>query len=398
MKNYAEIIKKPEDVFKLDVKDITTDLFKYMLGNRKEGPRFKKEEVIIIKKGTYPTINTDKKTCIGNYLVNLALFEKNENLINIVGYINKRLSSKVVGDIESKLAEAVKTHKLSTKDLIVYLNNIQFFGFSISDVFCASLTPKTVFMSKAIIDKKKQLLKEYGDKIKDPIMALEMQQKLIDFAKKDIGEDDPGMDLYGSGSKASFQNNFSKLFLMNGPIMDLNTGKLRTSTTSYFEGVKREEMDLYANANTSSAFATAVNTRTGGYFVKKYIAALQSLVLDDKGSDCGTKTTIPILLTKENKNYFLDRNIQDKNKMVNLNKDNINSYVGRVIHLYDPMMCTGDKICNKCAGNLYYELGIKNIGLTLSKLCSAVMNKSLKKKHDATVKTYEIKDIESLYD
>lgn len=396
-KDYS-FIKNAEDVVNLSVEDVTTDLFKYLLGYRQGGSRFKRTDTFILKKDKYPKLEKDIKTSIGNFLVNLALFEKNENLINAVGYVNKRFSSGTVGEIEGKLSEALINDKINTKDLIVYLNNIQFFGFSLSDVFCASLSEKTVFMSKNIINEKKRLLKEYGSSIEDPIKAVEMQAKLIDFAKNDIGNDDPGMDLYRSGSKASFENNFSKLFLMNGPIMDLNTGKLKTSTSSYFEGVKREEMDLYANANTASAFATAVNTRTGGYLVKKYIASLQTLVLDKEKSDCGTTKTISMLITKENKNYFLYRNIKSGDKKINLNKENINSYVGRTVQLYDPMMCKGDKICNKCAGDLYYKLGIMNIGLTLSKICSSIMNKSLKKKHDATVKTYEIKDIESLYE
>lgn len=391
-------INKPEDVVKLDPDDISTDLFKYLLGSRKNGSRFKRTDTFILKKGEYPFLEKDTKTTIGNYLVNLGLFEKNERIIKVIGYVNKRFSSKTVGEIEGKLSEALINDLITTKDIIQYINNIQFFGFSLSDVFCATLSDKTVFMSKAIMDEKKRLLKEYGKEIEDPIRAVEMQAKLIDFAKKDIGEDDPGMDLYRSGSKASFENNFSKLFLMNGPIMDLNTGKLRTSTTSYFEGVKREDLDLYANANTSSAYATAVNTRTGGYLVKKYMASLQSLVLDKEKSDCGTTKTIDVKITKDNKSYFIYRNIKEGNKIVNLNKQNIDSYIGRTVKMYDPMTCKGDKICNKCAGDLYYKLGIQNIGLTLSKICSSIMNKSLKKKHDATVKTYEIKDIESLYD
>ena len=112
------------------------------------------------------------------------------------------------------------------------------------------------------------------------------------------------------------------------------------------------------------------------------MAAFQTVVLDKPKSDCGTKVTLKIKLTKNNYKLFLYRNIKVGNNIVNLTDDNITKYINSYINLYDPMCCTGDKLCNKCAGDLYYKLGITNIGLTTSRLCSSIMNKALKKKHD----------------
>ena len=77
-----------------------------------------------------------------------------------------------------------------------------------------------------------------------------------------------------------------------------------------------------------------------------------------------------------------------------LNDNNIGNYVGKIVHMYDPIYCTSEKVCNKCAGDLYYKLGIENIGSTSTKICSTIMNKSLKKKHDNTIKLYSIKSID----
>jgi hypothetical protein len=112
------------------------------------------------------------------------------------------------------------------------------------------------------------------------------------------------------------------------------------------------------------------------------MAAFQTVVLDKPKSDCGTKVTLKIKLTKENYKMFLYRNIKVGSSIINLTDDVISKYINSYINLYDPTYCIGDKICNKCAGNLYYKLGITNIGLTTSKLCSSIMNKGLKKKHD----------------
>lgn len=50
------------------------------------------------------------------------------------------------------------------------------------------------------------------------------------------------------------------------------------------------------------------------------------------------------------------------------------------------MFCINDKICNICAGDLFYILNIKNIGLTSVVAPNTVMNISMKAFHDQTVK------------
>lgn len=389
-------IKSPEDLLKVQTKDIGSKLFKYLFGRRKEGVRFKTDTQFVLKKGQYPYLEKDIKTTMGNYMVNRALF--NDNLIKELGYINKRFSADTVENIEAQLSDALLEDRISVKDLIYYMDRIQFFGFSLSSTFVPSITEKTVFLDKSIKKEKEKLIKEAGDKINDPIVAAGIQKKLIDKAKESIGND-VGMDLYESGSKASFGNNFAKLFLMNGPMIDINTGEYRTSTSSYSDGVKKSEADLYANSMTEAAFAKGVNTQMGGYLVKKYMAAFQSVMLDKKGSDCGTTKTLDIFLTKEISKLFLHRYIKTSSGKVRLSKTNIDKYIGTNIKVFSPMYCIGNKICNKCAGEYFYKLGgMENIGLTTSKVCSSIMNKSLKKFHDKSIKVFSVSDANQWYD
>lgn len=59
------------------------------------------------------------------------------------------------------------------------------------------------------------------------------------------------------------------------------------------------------------------------------------------------------------------------------------------------MFCigTGDTkcICNKCAGDFYYKLNKKNIGLICSRPAETTKRLGMKKFHSALVETYEIK-------
>ena len=101
-------------------------------------------------------------------------------------------------------------------------------------------------------------------------------------------------------------------------------------------------------------------------------------MLDSKGSDCGTSHCEHITLTNSNKGLLLNRYIIDNGKKVLLTEDNNSKYVGKEIALRSPMFCQADKICNICAGELYYQMGIENIGLISNIIGSSITTLALK--------------------
>jgi muramidase (phage lysozyme) len=139
----------------------------------------------------------------------------------------------------------------------------------------------------------------------------------------------------------------------------------------------------------------AVGTKVSGYLSKQITAAMQTVVLDNKDSDCGTKGYLTMLLTPDLKNDMMYRYIIENNKLVLINDKNIESYMNREVKLRSPMYCISDKICNKCAGDMYYKLGLKNLGLTATRVSSSLLNLSMKKFHDSTVNTTKV-DINKL--
>jgi len=137
------------------------------------------------------------------------------------------------------------------------------------------------------------------------------------------------------------------------------------------------------------------NTEVGGYLVKQSRSGYQHLMLDEKESDCGTKKFLEILLTDKNKGLFLLRWIEGPDgKLILLDADNVKQYIGKKIRVRSPLYCTTDKICSKCAGELYYRLEMKNLGLIADRIASTIMQKSMKQFHDSTIKTTKI-DYES---
>jgi len=85
-----------------------------------------------------------------------------------------------------------------------------------------------------------------------------------------------------------------------------------------------------------------------------------------------------------------------KGTMYLLTKKFIEENMGVKFEMRSPLYCTTDKICSKCAGELYYSLGFRNIGGLLSRMTSNLLAASLKLRHDMSIKTKEIDFISAL--
>ena len=207
---------------------------------------------------------------------------------------------------------------------------------------------------------------------------------------------DPGMDLYNSGARGSFDNNYKNIAVIKGPVYNPVTDKYDFVSSNFMEGIKKEEIPIVANSIPAGAYPKAVGTQTGGYYNKQISAAFQGVVLDKQGSDCGTKLTLEVLLTDSNKSQFLHRYIVSGNSLVLLDSNNIDKYINKKVKFRSPMYCKGDKLCSKCAGILYYKLGIENIGLTATKLAGTLLNLNMKKFHNSTanIKKIDLNEID----
>lgn len=133
----------------------------------------------------------------------------------------------------------------------------------------------------------------------------------------------------------------------------------------------------------------AVGTTVAGYETKKLFACYQAIKVDKRGTDCGSKLYRELYVTKENKSKLFKRYYFNGNKLELLEMETLNKLVGQKIKIRSPLFCCAPpgKICNKCAGEIPYELGIENIGLTSSSIGAGFLNLLMKAFHDSTIKT-----------
>ena len=137
-------------------------------------------------------------------------------------------------------------------------------------------------------------------------------------------------------------------------------------------------------------YGNMYGTQVSGYLAKQLLASMQGETLDEPGTDCGSKKTVEVKLTQKNIRNYEYRYIIDGGKLVCLDPEHMTKYIGKTVHMRSPMYCLGDKICNKCAGELEYKMGRKNIGLGCSKLATVLLQMGMKKFHTSAIASKQI--------
>lgn len=117
---------------------------------------------------------------------------------------------------------------------------------------------------------------------------------------------------------------------------------------------------------------------------KLFFSAFQHVILLDEGSDCGTKRHIEMTLTDKNISQVMySYVIKDDGELEEITSKNRDKFVGKRVKLRFSSMCESKNgICNKCAGNLFYRLGIRNIGVSTPQIPSRLKVLSMKLFHD----------------
>jgi len=314
-----------------------------------------------------------------------------DGLEKIFGYINKPIDKKQLKNFEEEISNALLDGRISSEEISRYYDRIQWLSLTMHSVFCGSFTEKTVAPDPSIIKYKDELFKKYADDLKgkDALAAGAKIEKELMTKAKELLKGDPGLDLYDSGARGSY-NNFRDMFVMRGLVWNNVTKKFDMLKNSLGEGIRKDEITSYGSQVISGAYPKAVGTTDAGYYSKKLFAVYQGEVLDEPGSDCGSKMTRTFFLTSGNYKKVKYRWIVDNGSLVCLTPDIAPKYFNKEIHMRSPLFCCGEKLCSKCAGDLFYRLKIKNIGLTTPDISSSYLRKLMKAFHDASVATTEI--------
>lgn len=141
-------------------------------------------------------------------------------------------------------------------------------------------------------------------------------------------------------------------------------------------------------------------TQVSGYQGKQISSSHQGEVLGEPGCDCGSTKYIKAYIGDDAFKKFPYRYFKGAGgKLVCLTPEVAKSYKGRTVEMRSVMYCktVGKEgyICSKCAGEFYYKLGKRNIGLVCKNPVSELTQAALQKFHQNVIKTHEL-DLDKL--
>jgi len=385
---------KAKEILSLERKDITMDkirdLFACHFGESE--PQYNTYDIIKLPAGRLYN-KTDLETTIGRFICNLMIFP--EPYLKKFGYFNKPLTKSALKNIETEMGQMILNDEMTTKDYSLYLDNGEWIGMGTVYFLSPTMNYDINVPIPDVIKKRDELFEKYKEGVKrgDSAVAEKIEKEVLALAKSEIKEKgNEAYDFFESGV-GSFENNYKKTSIMAGAVENPYTKKLDILKSNYIDGIDPNEYAKFTNLTIIGGYSRGVETQSSGYERKKIDNALQTVTLDEKDSDCGTNFALKVVIPKKMKGLFINRYVVEKNDIrhpILLTEDNIDKYIEKEIVIRSPLFCRGDKICNKCAGELFYKLGVKNAGLLNDSMSGVLMNMSMKKFHDATVKFSKI--------
>lgn len=243
---------KPSDITASVLMDLFADKVEKKDGKVKITPsKINTNDTFVLEANEY--FNTTKVTTnAGLFIVNKLLIE--EDFSKITGYINEPITKKSQEKIETKLSNALMNDLITTEQFAKYLNRLQWFSMQLNSMVSPSFTMNTIKPVKSAITLRDKMIKENKEALKngDLVKSVEIENAVKKEARQHL-DGDPGMSLYDSGARGSFDNNYKNMMLLKGPIMNPAENKYEFVGSNLMEGIKKEELPAYGTAVVNGA-------------------------------------------------------------------------------------------------------------------------------------------------
>jgi len=394
-----------ERVLNLEPDDITLSLFTEFFAatvditngrnnNRRES-KYKPWSKFTVPANYFYENQPKIESTIGRFLFNKFVLQSS-GIIPIRKYINDTIGSKI-RELDDLVARYLMDDSITKAQFDSYIDHRDNLAFWLIGVLSHTISPKMAKPLPNIENKKKELWKKYGKKIEEHDLdaMVAMVNELIAYAKEEL-KDDPGMNQYLSGN-LNFGNNYRNNALLRGPVMNKIDNRFDFVSASFMDGTEIKDIPSQFASILAGQYPMSIATKESGYIGKQLIALLQMMEVDEHGSDCGTKITIPTIVSKTNKKDLVYSYIKENGQLKLLTPENIDSYLGKTVQMRSPMTCINENLCNICAGEIFNKLNIKLAGLYATQLSYSALNLGMKAKHNSAVELITI-DVDTVID
>ena len=366
------------------------------IGKRKS--KHKTWDIISVPKDYFFKGSPEVDLTIGRFIANKFLFEST-GIISVLGIFNNVMNKGSIGAIDNLVGKIYMEDRINKKQFNSYLDHRDTLGYWLNGMLAHTISEKMLKPLPQVEKKKEELCKKYEKEIAEGNIDVmtQISDELVAYAKE-ILKDDPGMDLYDSGD-LDFGNNYKNNSILKGAVINKITNEYDFISSSFMGGIEIKDIPAHANSILASQYPASIATADAGYMGKKLLALLQMIEVDEPGTDCKTKQLVPVKITKHNSKDMIYSYIDNGNgNLEMLTNENISKYIGKVVNMRSPMTCTTEKICSKCAGNLFYMLGVQHAGLFATQISHSALNLGLKAKHNSLVELYTFNPDELIED
>lgn len=406
IKDLLNILKEPKNV----TRELLNDLFSAIPDGdtfpiKILPPKYRATDYFDLPKSFDPEFITEdiKDTTLGLFIFNYFVIKQSFGINSSFKYSNETIGTDQLDNVMDMISSDLLENKITVENFATFTNSVVWLGY-MNELFTPGINTDIIIPNKKVMKEKERLLKENPELLqkdrlssKDLAVYLEKIEKpLMKLAKEEL-KNSSAMRLYEL-KKPSFGNNYKNSCVINGPLKDPVTDKYILNPNCYVEGSNPEVYDVLANKAMLASYGRAVNTQVGGSYSKYLSAASLVIVLGPKGSDCKTNNFLIFPVNKMNYKTIRYCYMRVGDKDVLIDAEMSKNLIGKTIKLRNPLFCKSKEICNKCAGEMYYKLNIKNIGLTASIATNTCTNASMKAMHDITIKSLEVNNIEDFFD
>ena len=241
----------PSDITKTLILDLFSDRSEKVNGKMKVIPaKMNPNDTFYLEKGEY--FNKEKVlTNCGLFIINKLLVER--DFIDVLGYLNNPINNKELKRIEGVLSDALTDDVITTEQYGVFLNRVQWFALGLNSAFASSFTMGTIKPNKQVTDFRDKVVEKNKAKLDagDVITAAKTESEVLTKAR-DTLKGDPGMALYDSGARGSFDNAYKNNSVIRGPVYNPSIDKWEFVNKSFVEGLDKKDIAVMANTIVTS--------------------------------------------------------------------------------------------------------------------------------------------------
>ena len=345
-----------------------------------------------LKKNDIPNFLDDKPitTTVGRYLLNQLLLV--EPFGTTFPYQND-VFTKIIPDIESKIATGMIDGTISVDSYKKYVNNLFYIG-HFTELCVPTYSHKSLSTHPEVKAVKKRLLEEHKDELSDPKVISDIENTLIQMDKEYL-KDDSSMRFYQPLGDKPFNISRKKMYLTVGGVEEFTkgAGTYEFIKNSLSEGMTPEAIPPMANETRKGSFNRGDQTKLGGALTKMVIRVLQDLIAVD--ADCHTTQGIHVDTSKFPISRYIWSYVWDKDKWTLLTKENVSQFNKGIQIVRSPLYCkckTG--LCKMCLGEMYSKLDKKHLALEAVDVTSTFTTDALKSMHGTKISMFEVTDLQ----